>query len=69
MKEDCGVNYTRDKRIAREQGWEEFHYTRQHTLNGQITNRVVYCKNRDDFNRLLKFWRFLDDTWQYEEII
>ena len=65
--EEFGINFTRDKKLAKELGYREFHYLSEHTSTNNKFNRVVYCIDKADFNKLLCGWNKIDSRWKHTE--
>lgn len=65
---EVGIEYTRDKLTAEEKGWPKFRYSRQSPYAGTITEKFIYCRNKDCFNILVKHWNSLLPKWNFKEI-
>lgn len=65
--EEFGVNFTRNKKLAKELGYREFHYLSEHTSTNNKFNKTVYCVDREAFNRLIREWNKIDNRWKHTE--
>lgn len=66
--EECGVQYTRDKKNAAELKFQIFRYTSFHLLTGNVFQREVYCQNTESFKKLIAYWNNIDpQRWTYKE--
>lgn len=64
---EFGVSYTRNKKLAGELKYREFHYLTEHIPTNNKFSRIVYCIDKAAFEKLLRGWNNIDNRWKHTE--